>query len=145
MSSWWPFGKKEAPAMKAASRVQCYDNRDVYFFCLGATASSRRGKRSLRQCWEWSVLQCCHICFASLIGERERAISCICTILTARKSGCRAKWRRLPQVQTLGEEGVATTMHKTHNHAQNSRIAAILHFHTSLIALAHDLIVFQQY
>ena len=22
--------------MKAASRVQCYDNRDVYFFCLGS-------------------------------------------------------------------------------------------------------------
>jgi hypothetical protein len=34
---WWPFGggKKEAPDMKAASRVQCYDNRDAFFFCLG--------------------------------------------------------------------------------------------------------------
>ncbi len=39
MGGWWPFGsKKEAPDMKAASRVQCYDNRDAYFFCLGARA-----------------------------------------------------------------------------------------------------------
>ncbi len=27
--------------MKAASRVQCYDNRDAYFFCLGAPARPR--------------------------------------------------------------------------------------------------------
>jgi hypothetical protein len=39
MGGWWPFGgKKEAPDMKAASRVQCYDNRDAYFFCLGVRA-----------------------------------------------------------------------------------------------------------
>ena len=36
MGGWWPFGKKEAPDMKASSRVQCYDNRDAYFFCLGS-------------------------------------------------------------------------------------------------------------
>jgi hypothetical protein len=41
MGGWWPFGKKEAPDMKAASRVQCYDNRDAYFFCLGAPARPR--------------------------------------------------------------------------------------------------------
>ena len=41
MGGWWPFGggKSAAPDMKAASRVQCYDSRDDYFFCLGAFAA----------------------------------------------------------------------------------------------------------
>jgi len=39
---WWPFGSKKEAAldMKASSRVQCYDKRDVYFFCMGTPVAS---------------------------------------------------------------------------------------------------------
>ena len=48
MPGWWPFGKKETPDMKASSRVQCYDRRDEYFFCLGARAGEPVSKRAGR-------------------------------------------------------------------------------------------------
>lgn len=34
--------------MKASSRVQCYDRRDEYFFCLGARAGEPVSKRAGR-------------------------------------------------------------------------------------------------
>lgn len=51
MPGWWPFGKKETPDMKASSRVQCYDRRDEYFFCLGARAGEPVSKRAGRSRW----------------------------------------------------------------------------------------------
>ena len=37
--------------MKASSRVQCYDRRDEYFFCLGARAGEPVSKRAGRRRW----------------------------------------------------------------------------------------------
>ena len=37
--------------MKASSRVQCYDRRDEYFFCLGARAGEPVSKCAGRRRW----------------------------------------------------------------------------------------------
>ena len=35
---WWPWGGKEKqPDMSVGSRTVCYDHRDNYFACLGAS------------------------------------------------------------------------------------------------------------
>lgn len=36
--------------MKATSRVQCYDNRDTYFFCLGAAPPRGRARARASAC-----------------------------------------------------------------------------------------------
>ena len=125
--------------MKAASRVQCYDNRDVYFFCLGATASSRRGQEKFAAVLGMECAAVLPFLFC-IFDWRERARNLL-------HVHCTDGWKIGSQSKMVKTAPSANPWRRRcrHNHAQKSRIAAILHFHTSPIALAHALIVFQQY
>lgn len=97
--------------MKAASRVQCYDNRDVYFFCLGAV----RLRPALCACLP-ALPQGAAPRRLGRRGRSARSLRARCRLSAAlwypgaEFVARRAKRRGLPQVQTLGEEGACLCM-----------------------------------
>lgn len=115
---WWPWGGKEKqPDMSVGSRTVCYDHRDNYFACLGASCP-----HSLLACW--AAYRCASVCLCNVaaveglqdvrLGPGAAAAIRSSRPLTSMCSGaCREERRGKLCLHCGGEEGAVAYLHHT--------------------------------